>query len=184
MDRRQRKTREAIFTAFISLLAKKKYTAITVEQILQEADVARATFYSHFETRDLLLRALCEELFCHIFDAAAEAGSDHRHIFDCEEGGDIFLHLWHHIRNNDNRILSLLQSENNELFVDYFKESLKELIKKQPRLLAAAPPEVPMDFWVNHVASSFCETVSFRDKETKDENPDAPLHYFLSVCGL
>ena len=38
MDRRQRKTRESIFTAFISLLSKKDFEHITVSEIIEKAD--------------------------------------------------------------------------------------------------------------------------------------------------
>ena len=37
MDRRQRKTREAIFAAFIELLSKRDFTQITVGEIIAEA---------------------------------------------------------------------------------------------------------------------------------------------------
>ena len=75
MDRRQRKTREAIFSAFIDLLAQVDLNQITVSMIIERADIGRATFYSHFETRDYLLKELCEDLFCHIFDATISSGS-------------------------------------------------------------------------------------------------------------
>ena len=42
MDRRQRKTREAIFSALIALLANKDFTQITVGEIIAEADISRA----------------------------------------------------------------------------------------------------------------------------------------------
>ena len=64
MDRRQRKTREAIFAAFADLLAEKDFGQITVGEVITRADVGRATFYAHFETKEHLLQALCEELFC------------------------------------------------------------------------------------------------------------------------
>ena len=67
MDRRQRKTREAIFKAFTELLSQKNFDQITVGEIIESADIGRATFYSNFETKDYLLKEFCKELFCHIF---------------------------------------------------------------------------------------------------------------------
>ena len=94
MDRRQRKTREAIFKAFILLLSKKHYNNITVGEIIEIADVGRATFYSHFETKDFLLKELCRELFDHIFNVEKHDFNANRTIFDCDNSDDVFLHLF------------------------------------------------------------------------------------------
>ena len=85
MDRRQRKTREAIFTAFTSLLAKKNYSQISVQEIIDLANIGRTTFYAHFETKDYLLRDLCEELFGHIIDTAMGQADNYHLICDCKE---------------------------------------------------------------------------------------------------
>ena len=52
MDRRQQKTRKNILIAFRNLLNRKNFCNITVQEIIDEANVGRSTFYSHFETKE------------------------------------------------------------------------------------------------------------------------------------
>lgn len=159
MDRRQRKSREAIFRAFEELLKKRDFAHITVGDIIEKANVGRATFYAHFETKEFLLKELCEELFCHIFDMEDNEHS-HRHIFDCDAEEDVFPHLFTHIRQNDNNLLSLLSSSNNEIFFGYFKDNLRKLSKSQLHLLDGREIEkLSEDFRINHIASVFVEVL-------------------------
>ena len=72
MDRRQRKSRQAIFRTFTELLKKENYPKITVQQIIDLADVGRTTFYTHFETKDALLESFCAEIFEHVFSEGLE----------------------------------------------------------------------------------------------------------------
>lgn len=182
MDRRQRKTRDAIFHAFTRLLEKKAYHQITVQEIIDEADVGRATFYAHFETKDFLLKDLCEELFGHILDTAM--GHPHGHDHDvCGTATDsVFLHLLRHLQENDRNILALLSSQNNEIFLQYFKTNLKKLIKTQfadTGKLAAS--KLPEDLLVNHISVSFVETVSWWLHHGMKETPEELAVYFESI---
>ena len=182
MDRRQKKTREAIFNAFCELLSKKHYDQITVGEIIESADIGRATFYAHFETKDFLLKELCEELFCHVFDATVAGGEAHRHIFQCDAPSSAFLHLLQHLQNNDHGILNLLVCENNELFLRYFKKSLKELINHQlPNICEKKPEELPDSFWVNHISATFVETVRWWIENGMREDPETLSDYFMTV---
>lgn len=179
MDRRQKKTRLAIFKGFTELLSEKNYNQITVGEIIARADVGRATFYTHFETKDFLLKELCEELFGHVFQS--ETGDhEHNYIFECNAPDSVFLHLFQHLQKNDNNIMSLLTSANNELFLQYFKVNLVELIKKHLSLFAhRKASELPEAFWLNHIASTFVETVRWWMDNQMQETPEIITRYFF-----
>lgn len=179
MDRRQRKTREAIFTAFIGLLSEKEFSRITVGEIISRADVGRATFYAHFETKDFLLKELCEELFGHVLDCVNHEESAHSYIFDCDAPNSVFLHLFQHLQKNDNGILALLSCPNNELFLRYFKDNLRRLAESQPELFAhRKSPVLPEDFWADHVAATFVETVRWWVDHGMQQTPETITEYF------
>ena len=178
MDRRQRKSRQAIFQAFTSLLAEKDFSHITVEQIIQKADVGRATFYAHFETKEYLLKELCRELFCHIFDAVNHR--EHTHIFSCNAPDSVFLHLFQHLQKNDNGILQLLSCQSGELFMDYFKEGLRELVANQQELFAHRKhPSLPEDFWEDHIVATFVQTLRWWISHRMEETPETVTEYFF-----
>lgn len=184
MDRRQRKTREAIFNSFTTLLSKKDYNKITVSEIITGADVGRATFYSHFETKDFLLKEFCEELFCHIFDTENKTGHIHKHIFDCCGDDSPFLHLFKHLQKNDNNILCLLSSQNNELFLNYFRYNLDSLIESHLSLFESQMSRnLPKNFLKNHIISTFVETLKWWINDGMKESPEVITEYFFKVLS-
>ena len=184
MDRRQRKTREAIFSAFTELLNEKSFNQITVSDIIDRADIGRATFYAHFETKDYLLKELCEELFCHIFDSSTDTDHNHRHIFNCNAPDSVFKQLFEHLYNNDNQILELLSSENNELFLRYFKINLTKLVETQLDIFSSEKAHnLPKDFYINHLAATFVETARWWIENKLKQTPQEITDYFLAVVN-
>ena len=181
MDRRQKKTRESIFMSFITLLSKKHYDKITVGEIIDSADVGRATFYTHFETKDYLLKCLCEELFGHIFECA-DGKTHSSHLFDCDAPDSVVLHLFQHLQKNDNNILKLLSCQSNQLFLNYFKTNLTNLIKRQLHLFEDKKrTSVPEDFWINHITSTLVETIKWWADNGKKQSPEILTEYFMAV---
>ncbi|MGN0179256.1 MAG: TetR/AcrR family transcriptional regulator [Monoglobaceae bacterium] len=182
MDRRQKKTRDAIFSAFTTLLSEKNYNQISVQEIIDVADVGRTTFYAHFETKDYLLKDLCEKLFGHIIDTAMGLPHGHYHYSCGSKRDSVFLHLLRHLQENDRNILELLSSQNNEIFLRYFKSNLKKLIVTQyadKGLLKNA--KLPEAYLVNHLSSSFVETVDWWLSRKMMETPEEITDYFLAV---
>ncbi len=182
MDRRQKKTRTAIFNAFIKLLEQKDFYHITVQEIIDEADIGRATFYTHFETKDYLLKGLCEELFEHIINSAI-GNANHNSLYSqCSTTTSVFLHLLQHLKNNDDNMLTLLSCQNNELFLQYFKNELKEMIRIQFHSKQAInKTDLPEEFLINHIAATFVETVTWWIHHKLQESPEEIVNYFLQV---
>ena len=137
------------------------------------------TFYSHFETKDFLLKELCEELFCHIFDKVCQDSEHHEHIFKCDNSGSVFLHLLQHLQKNDNNILELLSCGNNELFLRYFKTNLRKVVINQlPMFENRKSPILPEDFWIDHIASVFTDTVRWWIDSGMQVSPETVAEYF------
>jgi len=86
IDRRVRRTRELLRRALISLVLEKGYERVTVQDILDRADVGRSTFYAHYRDKEDLLLSGFEELRSML---AAERDSAER----AEDGDARFLQL-------------------------------------------------------------------------------------------
>lgn len=182
MDRRQQKTRASIFTAFSTLLAKKSYSKITVQEIIDTANVGRTTFYAHFETKDDLLKALCEELFGHIISSMLDCTHTHGLYSDKSAPASVFCHLLQHLQENENNILELLSCESSELFLRYFKDSLNQLIQQQfVNQNRTNNTNIPQDFLVNHISGSFVEMVLWWIKGKMKQAPEELDRYFRAV---
>ena len=183
MDRRQQKTRAAIFQAFSALLAEQSYSHITVQEIIDRANVGRTTFYAPIETKDELLKALCENLFGHIISSAKDCTHTHGLYSDGSAPESIFCHLLQHLQENDNNVLGLLSGESSEVFLRYFKDSLSFLIEAQLREVSRPHPELPLAFVVNHIAGSFVEMVLWWVKGHMRQTPEELDCWFRAVLG-
>lgn len=61
-DRRVRRTRELLRSALLALIVEKGYDRITVQDILDRADVGRSTFYAHYRDKEDLLLSGFEDI--------------------------------------------------------------------------------------------------------------------------
>lgn len=178
MDRRQQKTRQAIFSAFSKLLAKKNYNHITVQEIIDEANIGRSTFYAHFETKDELLHSICKEIFGHIFSDVLNAEEHHDFSKENITLSDKLTHLLYHLKEQKNDTITILSGESSDLFLQYFKTYLKQLFAEH---VPSAPPAVPRDFMLNHYASSFADAVKWWTDSRMKTSPEKVTEYYMTL---
>lgn len=180
MDRRQLKTREAIFSAFSRLLERKSYSHITVQDIIDEANIGRSTFYAHFETKDELLHVMCMAIFEHIF--SDDLMREETHDFSGEGNLQARLtHLLYHLKEKQRDIARLLSGDSSSLFMRYFKSDLAGLFAKQAAWAAIPAPE---DYLLNHYVSSFAETVKWWVEKGMSYSPEEVVGFYLGVMKI
>ncbi len=175
MDRRLIKTRKAIFDAFKVLLKKKRYGHITVQEIIDLANVGRSTFYSHFETKDSLLETMCSEIFTHVFETTPCPYLGH----DNDIKANITHTLWH-IKESGKDISDILCSDSQEIFTGYLKKYLIAMFSEQ---LDSVDRDAPREFLLNHLSASLIEAVKWWATRDYKESPET-ISLYLTNCIL
>ena len=182
MDRRQQKSRKAIFEAFERLMNRQSYSKITVQQIIDEANVGRTTFYAHFQTKDELLKEMCTELFDHVFSDRPDPESSHN--FSLSEGDfhTIVAHILYHLRDKGCQLSQLMTGESGAVFLIYFKEYLNQLVScHMLSRLEGGGRRVPGDFLRSHICGSFVNMVQWWLQGGMKESPEQLADYYLAV---
>jgi len=181
MDRRQQKTREAIFGAFNRLLSQKRYTNITVQEIIDEANVGRSTFYAHFETKDELLREMCSEIFTHVVSDHLSSEETHDFSDKDDDTDTVVTHILYHLKDNSKNIIGILTCESGELFLRYFKQYLNSVFTEYFGGQIEKSKELPSDLLLTHISSSFVEMVNWWIQNDMKQTPEQMESYFAAV---
>ena len=165
MDRRQRKTRAAIFQAFNKLLEEKHFNNITVQEILDESNVGRST---------------CTDIFDHIF--SHELHSETSHDFSSSDHGlrEKITHLLYHLKDNKGNVLGVLSGESSELFMRYFKEYLVTMFEQYPDSIRQ---DIPKEFALNHLVGSLAEDVRWWIGSKMEMPPEELAKCYLKLVG-
>lgn len=144
-DRRVQRTRRLLWDAFRALIEEKGYDAVSVQDIIVRADVARTTFYLHFRDKDDLLtyglRAQYE-----LFFAAAE-DSPQRTISATE---------FHHFGEYAALYRRLFSESGSATFMAWLRGVFAENYRQQLSVLipADAAPSIPPDMCAFQLAGT------------------------------
>lgn len=184
MDRRQEKSRQAIFHAFIALLNKTSYEKISVKDIITEANVGRSTFYDHFETKDELARSICSMLFHHIFSQHINPCDTHNFSDQPQTAENRIAHILYHFRDRRQYYLGIINYDEGNLFLRFFREFMLENME----INLAAPDNdpiysLPPDFLVSQLAHSIVGMVRWWLRSNMQEEPEAIAAYYIAIIS-
>lgn len=185
MDRRQQKTRKAVFAAFEELISKKRYEQITVQEIIDLADIGRTTFYAHFETKDSVLDSLCSDLFNHIFEEHPAEENTHDFSKSDYSENNMLTHILYHLREDKSRYGRLFTGESGGLFWSRFKLRFQEKLREQISSGKWEPQNrLPEDLYMELFTGSFVDIVTWWFRHSCKESPEQIETWFEMYCGI
>jgi AcrR family transcriptional regulator len=148
-DRRVRRTKKLLKGALIELILEKGYDAITVQDILDRADVGRSTFYAHFDSKDHLLLGNAPYMVL-IFDDVREAEGEVEII-------PSFLELFRHIEEQNQLFRAMVGGEGINLVQKTVLTQLRTTLEDRFNWLAeqGRPLSLPAPILANYIIGGF-----------------------------
>jgi AcrR family transcriptional regulator len=140
--------------AHVAVILKKGYEAMTIQDICDEANVGRSTFYAHYKSKDDLRRSSFEHLRKLLIDqqvsALARSGDD-RH---CRLG--FSLTLFEHARDHIHLYRALVGTRGGAIGLSTIQKILCELVKTELAAITdKIAPDVSQEIVVQYVVGAF-----------------------------
>jgi len=171
-DRRVRRTRSALRGALIGLMAERGYEGVTVQDVIDRADVGRSTFYAHYTDKADLLDDLLAQLRDQLLPASSDDAPDPRRPLRFS------LEMFRHVRDERMLLRGLLGPTGTSPVIGQIEGMLAGVVGGELHGIAAAAgsPRIPLDLVAASVVASFIATLRWwvdTDFELSPEQIDA-----------
>jgi AcrR family transcriptional regulator len=135
-DRRVGKTRAALGRSLFLLMQTREWEQITIQLLCDEADVARSSFYAHFDSLGSLLDAVISE---NMPSAIAASG-----------GGEVSALTWlvDHIAENKKLFFHTVNSPSGTAILSRFKAAIKNEVRAETAAKGIVLTETDLAFLV------------------------------------
>lgn len=153
-DRRIQRTRKALHEALVQLILEKGYDKVTVQDVLDRANVGRSTFYSHFKDLEDLFLSGFENLWSlfetHLGDRSAEKNVWH-----------VSMIVFQHAQNYVGVYKALVGKQGGSLMSAHLHKYLSVLIRESLKPQWNERKQIPLDIVVHHLASSLIASLTW-----------------------
>ena len=151
-DRRVQRTKQLLADALLALMREKGFEALTVQDVIDRANVGRSTFYSHFADKEDLLVSGLDRLRADLKarqQAALlrETGAEERAFAFSRE-------LFAHARDHGDVFRVMVGKKSGAIIQHHFQRMLVDLVRDEMKAIAprAAQGSVPAEAVVQYVA--------------------------------
>jgi len=168
-DRRVQKTRKGLHDALISLLLEMNYDSLTIQQILDRANVGRSTFYTHFTDKDELLLSGIHDLqstLASVHQREKASAKGHESIVAFSRA--MFEHAYAYRDVYHALLRTQVWPRVRQCIQDYLTELIRQECKAEIHRLKEASADVPVDLFVHFLASTFMSVLTWwRDRRSR-----------------
>jgi AcrR family transcriptional regulator len=168
-DRRSQRTRQLLRNALVDLMMEMPFQAISIQDILDRANVGRTTFYEHFMDKDDLLMSNFERMLTtldfNMLEDQPDSGENKLRLLPS-------LGLLRHIKDQQRLLKAIVFGQSYDLISKHLQSRVSDLVERKLAGLASngKPPQVPLPVLANFVAGSFLMLL----KWWFDGNPISP----------
>jgi AcrR family transcriptional regulator len=165
-DLRAMRSAEAIYEALVELMAEEKFAAISVTDLVEQAQIGRATFYRSFDAQEDVLRWRCDQMLDELIPymtgfARSQPGT----------GGNSLLKPLLRFFYLDSTIVELLiAAERIDILQVAFQERFEDLRPKAAALLDV--PKEYVSYWFTLRAAATVSVLIQWVKGGKRQAPD------------
>ncbi len=174
-DRRSRRTRRMLGEALVSLLLEKRYDLITVQEIIDRANVGRSTFYAHYLDKEDLLQHELAELILRLGDHMDRSGEGTRLVPS--------LPLLRHLHESSALVRALVRGRAIEPVLKTMQTQMS--LHVEVRLARCVPagvvPAVPLPILAQYVTGVLLTLVQWWMDHEMAESPEQLDDYFLQL---
>ena len=130
-DRRVRRTRELLQKALIELIGERGYTEITIQDIVDRANLGRTTFYLHFNSKDELFIS-CHEAMVSEFPIGPLHALSREELLAPEAPVGMAT-AYQHLEQARPRLYAIFQSKDGPLILRRMRDSNAQQIEANLR---------------------------------------------------
>jgi AcrR family transcriptional regulator len=175
-DRRSRRTRQMLGDALTALMLEQRYDTITVQEIIDRANVGRSTFYAHYlDKEDLLQSQIAGMIAAFVAHMDQDAGG--RRIVPS-------LELLRHVRERYDLCRALVRGRAMEPVLQTMQTHLSAHIEARlaRRLPPGEPPAVPLPVVAHHVAGVLLALFQWWLAHDMADSPEQIDAYFQQLA--
>jgi AcrR family transcriptional regulator len=149
-DRRSMRTRATLFNALSELMTEKRYEDITVQDIIDRANVGRSTFYDHFVDKEALAEGMLIQNLDSLVNAITPGQFDTQNFLPGPE-------LFEHIREHSQTFKAMTTGRGMEYFFrkgqEYWNGQMA--VRLQAMLPPGQTPKVPIPVLAHYISGVF-----------------------------